>query len=143
MKTILSYLSLIIVFSGCNEQTNGPGAATPYERWRSQNIHNYTIEQVISCFCSNGGKRVTVTVLSDTVFSVVNISDSTVVPYPLSKQYLSIDSLFGIIRYSTKDSLVYTYHAQFGYPDFLDINPQQHPVDGGALYETSKLHPIR
>jgi hypothetical protein len=29
------------------------------------------------------------------------------------------------------------YNEEYGYPEYLDIAPQQHPVDGGFSYETS------
>jgi hypothetical protein len=81
-----------------------------------------------------------VIVRSDTVFSVMNLSDSSIVLPPYTKWYLPIDSLFGIIRSrSGKDSLEITYNNIYGYPEKLDINPQQHPVDGGVLYVTSNL----
>lgn len=80
-----------------------------------------------------------VTVVADTVQSVMRLSDSLKLPYPDYTWYHSVDSLFGIIQYSQNDSLVITYDAQYGFPNFLDINPQDHPVDGGVLIETSNL----
>lgn len=77
-----------------------------------------------------------VTVRSDTISSVIRISDTSVVAYPF---YFTVDSLFGIIRNSKTDSLVIRYNKQYGYPEYLDINPQLHPVDGGVLYKTSNL----
>jgi len=81
-----------------------------------------------------------ITVRSDSIFSVMRLSDSAIIPFPTSKQYLPVDSLFGIIRNSKTDSLIVTYDAMYGYPNSLDINPQLHPVDGGVLFETSNLH---
>lgn len=78
-----------------------------------------------------------VTVHADTVASVMRLSDSSTVPYSLCA---SVDSLFGMIRNSSGDSLVVRYNADYGYPEYLDINPQLHPSDGGVLYETSDLH---
>ena len=143
MKMILHYFLLLVILIGCKEQTNQPSSLTPYEKWRSFNIDSYTIEQVPTCFCADGGVKMKLTIHSDSVYSVMNLSDSTVVPTQVAKQYLSIDSLFGIIRNSKTDSLVFTHNALYGYPEKLDINPQQHPVDGGALYETSRLEPIQ
>lgn len=143
MKTIFQSLFLLFILIGCKEQTNEPVSLNPYEKWRSFNIHNYRIEQIRSCYCINGGQKMKVTVQSDTVFLVLRLSDSTLIPYPTSKQYLSIDSLFGIIQYAKSDSLVYTFNSEYGFPDKLDINPQLHPVDGGALYETYNLQPIK
>jgi hypothetical protein len=77
-----------------------------------------------------------ITVRSDTVDQVIRVSNTSAVTYPF---YLTIDSLFGIIRNSRTDSLVIRYNNQYGYPEYLDVNPQLHPVDGGFLYETSNL----
>ena len=142
MRTVIQNFFLSLILIGCNEQSNEPASLTPYEQWRSFNLHNYTIEQVRVCYCATGGERVSVTVMADTVFSARKLSDSTIIPYPASKLYLSIDSLFGIIRYPKGDSLVIVYNAYYGFPEKLDINPQQHPVDGGVLFETSNIHPI-
>jgi len=80
-----------------------------------------------------------VTVRADTVASVQRLSDGTQLPQAASKPYLTVDSLFGLIRYAHGDSLVIRYNPHYGYPEQLDINPQLHPVDGGVLYETSNL----
>jgi hypothetical protein len=77
-----------------------------------------------------------ITVRSDTVAQIKRVSDASVITFPY---YLTIDSLFGIIRNSKTDSLVIRYNDQYGYPEYLDVNPQLHPLDGGVLYETSNL----
>jgi len=143
MKIAIQYVFTLLVLLGCREETTGPVSSTPYEIWRSYNLHNYTIEQVRECECINGNVRMLVTVQSDTVCSVMKVSDSTFIPYPTSKIYLSIDSLFGIIRHSKTDSLVYMFHAEYGYPEKLDINPQLHPIDGGVLYKTSNVQSLK
>jgi len=80
-----------------------------------------------------------VTVYADTVESVLRLSDSTQLPYSQFSLYHSIDSLFWFIRNAPGDSLVVKYDERYGYPKWLDIDPQLHPVDGGVLYETSNL----
>ncbi|MGA9365695.1 MAG: DUF6174 domain-containing protein [Bacteroidota bacterium] len=131
----------ILVFSlfACTDQTSQPLAADPYERWRSYSLHDYTIDQIRTCYCLNGGLAVRITVRSDTIALVMRLSDMTTVSISESKWYLSVDSLFGTIRTSKTDSLVVSYNSQYGYPETLDINPQLHPVDGGVLYQTSNL----
>ncbi len=79
---------------------------------------------------------VRLTVRDDTIASAVRISDSTAV---LASYYRPIDSLFAIIAHPQGDSLVVHYNGQYGYPEYVDINPQLHPIDGGILYETSNL----
>ena len=80
-----------------------------------------------------------ITVRSDTVALVTRLSDSSKVLLPRSSWYLTIDSLFDIIRNPGTDSLVIAYNSGYGYPEKLDINPQQHPADGGVLIENSNL----
>ena len=77
-----------------------------------------------------------ITVRSDTIYSVRRVSDNSKVVHPY---YFSVDSLFGIFRNSEDDSLVIRYNLKYGFPEYLDINPQLHPIDGGVLYETSNL----
>ncbi len=77
-----------------------------------------------------------VTVRADTVASVIRLSDSTMLSH---SGCISVDSLFGIIRNPRGDSLVVPYDATYGYPEYLDVNPQLHPVDVGVLFGTSNL----
>jgi hypothetical protein len=77
-----------------------------------------------------------ITVRSDIVAQIKRVSDASVITFPY---YLTIDSLFGIIRNSKTDSLVIRYNDQYRYPEYLDVNPQLHPLDIGVLYETSNL----
>ena len=137
IKILIVTVSCILI--SCEELTDIPFSATSYDLWRSFNLHDYTIEQVRYCFCPDAGEKIKVTVRSDSVYSVMRLSDSAIIPYPTSKLYLSIDSLFGIIKNSKGDSLVVTYDSKYGYPNKLDINPQLHPIDGGVMYETSNL----
>ena len=130
---------LLLGLLGCKDQATQPLPLDPYERWRSYGLHEYSIDQARMCFCLQGGQEMRITVRSDTIASVINLSDGSTVSYPISKYYLTVDSLFGIIRNSRTDSLVITYNETYGYPETLDINPQLHPVDGGVLYKTSNL----
>lgn len=130
---------LIAFLMSCKENPSQPVQLTPYERWQSYQLHNYTIDQVQTCFCPGAGGTVRMTIRSDTITSVMKLLDSTYVPSPMPQYYLTVDSLFSIIRTRTGDSIVVTYNETYGYPEKLDINPQQRPVDGGVLYETSNL----
>ena len=128
---------ILLFFTSCTkEQVSEPDTKTPYELWRSKNLHNYSIDQIRSCFCPESGQSMRITVRSDTIFSIINISDNSTIT---SSYYFTVDSLFGLISNSENDSLVIRYNDIYGFPEFLDINPQWHPVDGGVLYETSNL----
>jgi hypothetical protein len=137
MEKILFIIIVFLFFASCKkQQVTESILQTHYELWRSQNIHNYSIDQIRDCFCPDAGQLVRVTVRSDTVYSIIKISDTSTVAHPY---YFTVDSLFGIIRNSVNDSLVIKYNSEFGFPEYLDINPQQHPADGGVLYETSNF----
>jgi hypothetical protein len=142
MRTKLFFLLLVSLLISCSE-THEFSPLTAAEIWKSQNIHNYTIEQIRSCFCPDGGEKMRITVVANKVVSVVRLSDSTVLTYPQSSYYLTVDSLFSIIQNSNSDSLVVAYDSKYGYPTKLDINPQLHPVDGGVMYTTTNLEFIR
>ena len=143
-KKILVYLlfsALVLCWFACQkDHSTQPVQSTPYEQWKSFNMHDYTIHQTRRCFCVYGSLMMKIAVQSDSISSVVNLSDSnTILPSSFS-WYLTIDSLFRIIQNANKtDSMVVVYNSQYGYPEKLDLNPQLHPVDGGILYETSNL----
>jgi hypothetical protein len=132
----LSLLSLCIL--SCKRDLTTQPSSSYLETWRSYEIHDYSVEQTRSCFCINGGEKIRLTVKSDTISSVIKISDGTALSFPESGYYMSIEQLFDFIK-NSKDSLVIKYNDKYGYPEYLDIDPQLHPIDGGALYETANL----
>lgn len=136
IKSFLLLLLLLGCISCKKETVTEIPAPSPYQLWRSQNIHDYSMDQVRTCYCGDGGVVVRLTVKSDSIFSITKVSDGSIVTSPY---YYTVDSLFGMIHNPKGDSLVIKYNAKFGYPEYLDINPQWHPVDGGVLYETTNL----
>ncbi len=131
---------LLLSYIGCRDQGPAlPQGVDPYLQWKSHALTDYTIDQYRMCFCADGGITMRVVVRGGTVYSVTRLSDSVQLSPPASSRYLSVDSLFAIIRRPGSDSLFVTYDAQFGYPDFVDINPQLHPIDGGVSYRTLNL----
>jgi len=125
---------LVLFLFGCKDQ-----GFDPFARWRSYDPPDYTIDQVRMCFCQLAGQTVRISVRADTIASVVNLSDGSEVPNQIARWFLTVDSMFGVIRNTSRDSLVITFNEIYGYPEMLDINPQLHPVDGGVLYRTSNL----
>lgn len=142
LKAISIPLFLGIAALSCSDKGSPLPAIDPYQRWKALDLHDYTVDQVMTCFCATGGQRMRVTVRSDTIQSVVRITDGASVPPPSSTYYFTVEALFDRIRNNSGDSLVVRYHNSLGYPEFLDINPQLHPVDGGVLYETSNLRSL-
>jgi hypothetical protein len=144
IRLLLLLTSLLLVSAACNNSsspTGGtPASQTPIELWQSYHFHNYSIDVVRSCFCPDAGERVRVTVRSDTVFGVVRAYDGTPVT---GRTFFTIDSLFAIIHSSIYDSIIVRYNSMYGYPEYVDIEPQMHPVDGGVLYTLSNLQVLR
>lgn len=138
MKNSLCMALLLLALPSCNDRGSDP-ALDAYERWRSFGLHDYTIDQIRVCYCVDGGQTMIVTVRADTVARVLRLSDGTQLSQTASRLYVTVDSLFGLIRYTHGDSLIIQYNPEYGYPERLDINPQLHPVDGGVLYQTSNL----
>ncbi|KAB2922148.1 MAG: hypothetical protein F9K22_12420 [Bacteroidetes bacterium] len=138
MKRLM--LTTVLMLAACNDTPTDP-VSDAEGRWKAAGIHDYTIEQMRSCFCFGSGEWVRLTVRSDTLFSAVRLSDGAPVLRPELGWYLSVDSLFGLIRHSSADSLVVVYDERYGFPSSLDVNPQLHPVDGGVLYTTANLTP--
>lgn len=138
MKDSLGTALLLLTLVSCNDRGSDP-VLDAYEQWRSLGLHDYTINQKRVCFCVDGGQTMILTVRADTIASVLRLLDGAQLLQPASTFYLTVDSLFGLIRNAHGDSLVIRYNPQYGYPEWLDINPQLHPVDGGVLYETSSL----
>jgi hypothetical protein len=138
MKIFLCSICILLSCASCKKEATTQPPNDPFERWRSYGIHNYTIDQTRSCFCPNGGEKMWLFVKSDTVNSVIRLSDGTVLAYGSFPAYWSVESLFSYIKLST-DSMVVRYNDKYGFPEYLDISPERHPVDAGALYETINL----
>ena len=138
MSTRLTILTLSLCLLSCKDETTTGLPSDPLARWESFNLHNYTIDQTASCFCPTGGSKMLVTVRSDTVFSVLRLSDNTTLTFAEAQLYHSIDELFETIQ-TISDSIVVRYNDAYGYPEYLDIDPAGHPVDAGVLYETTNL----
>lgn len=136
-RTLFSCLFLVSL--GCSDQGSPPVRPPPQDLWQSYGLSNYTIDQTRMCFCVERGVTMRVIVRADTVSHVIRVSDDSPVAPPLAHSYVTIDSLFSIVRNGRGDSIVAVYNRQYGYPEELHINPQRVPVDGGLSYTTSNL----
>lgn len=131
---IIVLIPLLVLL--CCKQATQPAQVSPYDQWKSLNIHNCTIDQSRDCYCIGAGVTVRLTVRADTITNVTKLSGTDTM---FSQYYRTVDSLFAFIRRISPDSLVVRYNSQYGYPEHLDLYPQMHPVDGGEVYETSNL----
>jgi hypothetical protein len=141
-QTAIILLLVLASIAGC-EHASAPQPQNPLDRWKAVGAESYSIDQQRVCFCLEGGSIMRLDVRGGNVVRVLRLSDSTDVLPPMSNYYLSVDSLFGVIRARQYDSIVVRYNATFGYPEFMDVDPQLHPVDGGVLYETTNFRITR
>ena len=135
LHLLAAILSLGILLTACSDPEMPP-LPDEYASWKSYRLHDYTMDQKRSCYCLESGETMRVTVRADTISLVTRMSDSTILESSCWSLYLTVESLFAIIRSPNGDSLLVSYDSQYSYPSILDINPQLHPVDGGVLYET-------
>lgn len=71
MKNIFLLGIFLLCFAACKkEQASQPVPQTPYAQWRSQNLHDYTVDQSRTCFCPHSSELVRITVRSDTIAGV-------------------------------------------------------------------------
>ena len=126
---------------GCEDVThNGPVIPIdPYQCWASLHIRDYTVDQKYMCFCQGAGNPVRITVRSDSIVSVVSLIDNMDLPKETWERFATVEQLFAQARNPEYDSVVVRYDRTFCFPDTLDINPQQHPFDGGVLFVTWNL----
>jgi hypothetical protein len=140
MKTVIFSIIPIALMMTCKMITQPTEETIFLSKWKSKNIQNYTIDQSRSCFCPQSDETVHLTVKSGNIVHAVRLSDSSTSTYPY---YYTIDSLFGIIKGNNYDSIVARYNDEYGFPEYMDIDPQQHPVDGGYLIKTSNFKRIK
>ncbi len=139
MRRLHLLLIVAIACGACKDESTSPRPSDPHARWRSFNIHNYSVVQTRGCFCPRGGEPMRITVNADTVVSVVSLWDGTQLSPVEASAYYCIDTLFAAVEHFAGDSIVVRYDPTFGYPAHVDIEPQLHPVDGGVVYETTGL----
>jgi len=129
----------LLFFFGCKDKSTEPNINEPFERWKSFNLHDYTIDQTRMCFCPEAGEVMRITVRSDTIAAIYSVSQNAPIEFSISKYYRTVNSLFSLIQNIHRDSIVVTYNSVYGFPEMLDVYPQLHPVDGGVLFQTSNL----
>ena len=78
MRISALLILIFFLFVSCTSDTiTGYQVDAFYRIWKNQNIHNYTIDQVKSCFCIDAGSSVRLTVRADTIYSVMRLSDNS------------------------------------------------------------------
>lgn len=139
MKQYLLFpLTLWILLACKDNSVNSNPNPSPIEKWKAHQIQNYTIDQSIDCFCLVEHNQVRITVRNGQIQSILRLPDLTLIQ-DSTKSFMIIDSLFTIIQAKQYDSIYVEYNKEYGFPELVDVNPQEHPVDGGIIYRTNNF----
>ena len=98
-------------------------------------LYDYSIEQQMGCYCSQGGVWVKLYISDDTVSNAIRTSDIFKLTYDEFKDYKSIKGLFNKISETDTSTLdlIVTYDSINNYPSFIDINPKPIVVDDSTV----------
>jgi hypothetical protein len=123
-----------ILLAACSDST-GPSLfelAQKRALWQSQNLHFYTIEETISCFCAYSGQPIAIQVDADTVTSVHLVATGQ----EISKQgWQTVPQLFDYIEQliETSDYTVKVrFDPSFGHPTFIEYSCGPNIADCGS-----------
>ena len=89
----------------------------------SNETYDYSIEQQMGCFCSQGGVWVRLSVKADTVSYALRISDNESLDYEDYKSYKSVKGLFELISNTDTTSYVLNYEMDslYNFPSYIYI----------------------
>ncbi|HLB01428.1 MAG TPA: DUF6174 domain-containing protein [Bacteroidota bacterium] len=133
LATMCAAVSLLSV--SCSEGGLEPdysSIADPMARWEAYKYTDYTIEQVLSCFCPYGGIPIKVVVRNRQVFKVYQAGNGFTLPAAYWSQFQSIDGLFDVAESVNPDSVsVFTveYDARYGFPTVIFVDPSDTIAD--------------
>jgi hypothetical protein len=123
-----------ILLAACSDATGPTRFEIAQKRalWQSQNLHFYTIEETISCFCAYSGQPIAIQVDADTVTSVRLVATGQ----EISKQgWQTVPQLFDYIEQLivTPDYTVkVTFDPAFGHPTLIEYSCPPNISDCGS-----------
>lgn len=117
------------------------------QRWEAAGITHYRFTEQRTCFCSSTRpvrlevQRKAAVPHHEAVVSLGYDDAGASVRVESPELYPTVDGLFDLIASSLENDveLLVSYHPEYGYPTKVDVEPSQHPVDGGVLYTVSKF----
>ena len=112
MKYLFYFLiTFVLLIYGCDDSVD------------SIETYDYSIEQQMGCFCSQGGVWVRLFVKADTVAYAFRISDNELLDYNDYKSYKSIRGLFDLISQTDTNSYVLDYEMDsvYNFPSYIYI----------------------
>lgn len=144
MKPYVFLLLTVFLFYGCSKENtaNDDPFIVNKEKWISQEIHSYTFDLTITCFCP-------VEFLGPNRISVQNAEIVQVngVLYDESNfAYPTIDELFGFIEQQmalNPQVAEVQYNLRYGYPTRIYFDQSELIADEEIDYTISRFVPIR
>jgi len=146
----LAYLALMV--SSCTDLGTAPeqglladhsGIADPVKRWEAYSLEDYSIIQVRTCFCADGGKKFLVTVRSGNIASVVDQSNGSALGEDRWGAFRTIPGLFTMVESidtANVASYQFSYDPRYGYPRIVFVDPSAQIADEEYGYETELIH---
>jgi len=134
-----------ILFFSCADGGVEPdysSIADPKARWQAYGITQYTIEQILDCFCPYGGIPIKVNVRNSQVFKVYQAGNGFRLPDAYWGQFRTIDGLFDVVDSVNPDSVSVfnvSYDARYGFPTIIFVDPNDMVADEEYGYRTSTL----
>ncbi len=134
-----------VISLSCTEGDVAPdysSIADPKARWEAYGFTNYTIDQILDCFCPYGGIPIRVVVRNNQVFNVSQAGNGLRLPAAYWGQFRTIDGLFEAVEEVNPDSVsvfTVTYDAKYGYPTVIYVDPSAMIADEEYGYRTSNF----
>ena len=146
--SLMSTLLLVITSLSCNDVGTQPdqawsadhsAIADPTQRWQAYGVQDYSLLQIRTCSCDNGGKGFLVTVRGGSIASVVDPSDGGVVGQQKWGEFKTVTDLFELIKSidtTRVASLTVSYDARYGYPRKVLVDSSTITSNDEFGYET-------
>ena len=124
--------------------------ASARQRWLAAGITRYRFTERRICFCVlTQPVRIEVQRKAspphhESISSIL-FEDGGQLPLESVQYFHTVDQLFALVQSSIDNDveILVSYHPTYGYPTSVDIEPSQHPVDGGVLYTVSRFEIIQ
>lgn len=115
------------------------------EKWRSQNIQDYSLVQRRLCFCGYVNP-VTMVVRNNVVISLTDNTTGEPVSTLFRPWYFTVEGLFDFIEDAIDreaHSITVAYDVARGYPVSINIDYIENAIDEEMAYEVSAFQPMR
>ncbi len=146
-KFLLELAVLAGMAGACSDPASGQQRELDLnrDRWRSENITEYTYTLQITCFCPPEiTQPVLVRVSEDSILSVVDAASGEPVEGSLIGNFYTVDDLFDVVQDAIDGEahqLSVTYDPHLGYPISIVIDYDELAVDEELALTASELKP--